>query len=359
MEGNYLLPQRIFGFDIVRTSKKDRFLVPNEKETKIVQMIFDWFTIERKSTGKIATELSLMGIPTLKGGKEWSRGTIRDMLSNVHYIGMVSWNKQSTVKQYNEETGKLEKKKLYNGKREIFKGKHEGIISKEQFDAAQTLFSSNAPVKKDVELINPFAGLLVCSGCGKCINIIDYSRFKGSGNRKSRFTHQRGVYCKKKSMPVDEVIEAILVSLNAFITDFEFRIENNNDQTELIRHSQMIEAMESELAKNEKKRSKLFFDYEDDVYTKDEFIERKQIYNQTIETLKKQIQEAKKFAPAPVDYSVKIENIHKIIDCIQNPDLSAKAKNDFLKQFVEKIVYDVIDYGTNKGGKVVLDVLLK
>lgn len=48
-----------------------------------------------------------------------------------------------------------------------------------------------------------------------------------------------------------------------------------------------------------------------------------------------------------------------MIDCIRDPEIDAKAKNDFLKRFIERIDYDVIDYGHCKGGKVVLDVFLK
>ena len=52
-------------------------------------------------------------------------------------------------------------------------------------------------------------------------------------------------------------------------------------------------------------------------------------------------------------------NIHQLIDCINDPNLDAQVKNDFLKKFIDRIDYDVIDYGQNRGGKPVLDVYLK
>ena len=75
-----------------------------------------------------------MGIPTRNKTLEWSRNTIRDILNNVHYIGMVSWNEQQTVKEHDPVTGKLVKKRNKYGNVEIHKGKHDGFISKEQFD---------------------------------------------------------------------------------------------------------------------------------------------------------------------------------------------------------------------------------
>ena len=80
-EGNYLLPQRVFGYKIIRTSKKDRTLEIIPEEAKIVKMIFDWYTEERRSTDWIAQQLTLMKVPTIKKKPEWNRGTVRDMLS--------------------------------------------------------------------------------------------------------------------------------------------------------------------------------------------------------------------------------------------------------------------------------------
>jgi hypothetical protein len=100
-------------------------------------------------------------------------------------------------------------------------------------------------------------------------------------------------------------------------------------------------------------------DYHDDFYTRDEFIEWKQYYTQKIEEIKKQIQEAQDAFPEPVNYAEQILNLHAMIDCIKDPDITAKKKNDFLKQFIDRVTYDAIDYGRNKGGKVILEVFLK
>ena len=39
--------------------------------------------------------------------------------------------------------------------------------------------------------------------------------------------------------------------------------------------------------------------------------------------------------------------------------MSASEKNDFLKAYIEDIKYDVVDYGMGKGGKPILEVILK
>ena len=121
-----------------------------------------------------------------------------------------------------------------------------------------------------------------------------------------------------------------------------------------------LKRMEKMLAKQESRKRKLMDSWESDegLYTRDEFIERKQMYATAIEKIKQQIREARANAPAPVDYEKQILNLHAMIDCIKDTS-SAEAKNHFLKQFIEKITYDVIDFGPRKGGKPVIEVFLK
>lgn len=356
-EGNYMLPQRIYGFDIVRKSKKDRFLVENPEEAKIVRMIFDWFTEDKRTTGWIAKQLTLMGIPTMKKQPEWNRGTIRDMLANVHYIGLVWWNKHNTVKEFDAKAGKLVKVRKKNEAPETAQGKHKGIISVEQFEKAQALMNkqTQSPVNVSTELVNPLAGLMVCCDCGKHMKLQRYP----NDNKESRYTHARSMVCTKKSITCDVVVSALVDALKAYETDFEIKMKNDHGQAERIRHAEQVEAMETELAKQERKRRSLFDSFEEGLYTKDEFIERKQRYNQTIEAIKKQIQEAKMAVPAPVDYSEQIVNIHAMIDCLRDQEISAKDKNDFLKQYMDIIKYDSVNLGHKKGARPVLDVYLK
>lgn len=355
-DGNYILPQRVFGYYIVRPSKKDRTLVIRPDEAKIVQMIFAWYTEEKRSIGWIAKQLTYMGVPTVKGRPEWNRGTIRDMLVNPIYIGKVWWNRANTVKEYDTDAEKLVKVRRYNDTYEIFQGKHDGIIQEDQFEKACQLAKSqkNPAVKHDKEIINPFAGIMECCVCGRNIIATPYP-----DGRQHRLAHARDTICKKKSLPMADVIDAFVEALKAMIADFELKIENGSNDAELKQYQIQIETSEAELAKLERKRKRLFQDYEDETYTRDEFLERKQLYNAQIEKLKKQIQDAKESAPEPVDYSEQIVSLHAMIDCIKDPDTSAVAKNKFLKRFIEKITYDSIDYGRKKGGKAVLEVILK
>ena len=356
-EGNYVGGVRPYGYDIERRNKKERILVEKPEESQYVKMIFNWFTIDRMTAGQIARKLTEMQISTMTGNKEWNRSTVKEILQNIHYTGKVRWNRRRCTKEYDVESGTLSKRKrrLTPDDYKTFEGKHEGFISQEQFDLAQTLFTGQVPVKDSETIVNPYAGLMRCAKCGKNIHYQDY---KNRPTVAPRFIHSESKLCTMKSLPAEQVTDAIIEGLKAYIEDFEIKMTNDSNQDDRIRQQEMIDALETELGKHEKKRRRLFDAFEDGVYDNNEFIERKQIVNNTIEEIKKQIQAAKAAAPEPVDYKEKIVKLHELIDCIKNPDIDAKAKNIFIKSMIDYIEYDVIDLGRKKGGKPILDIHL-
>lgn len=356
-EGNFLLPEAPFGFDIVKKNKKNRYLVENPEESKYVKMIFDWYVEDRKPTSWIAKQLSLMGVPTRKGNKDWARTTIKDILFNEHYIGKIPWGKLQTVKEKDPITGRIVKKRKKGQSPKIYEGKHDGFISEEQFWKVREIYGSQAPVKANNELVNPLAGILVCRHCGRVMNHQPYP-----DNRQSRFQHPRGVYaCKMKSIYSGVVIDAVADALKAYIADFQVKIANGDTNGEAERQMQAIADMEKELNKQERMKKRLFESWEadDGTYTREEFIERKGMYTRTIENLKAEIALMKKATPAMVDYEEQIATFQTAIDYLKDPDSDAKEKNVYLKSFIDKIEMDTIDLGTGKGATPVLDIHFK
>ena len=355
LEGNYVLPQRIFGYNIEKKGKNNRYLVINPEEEKYVHMMFDWFTEDGRSVGWIARRFTEMGIPTPYKRKEWEKATINDMLHNTHYIGKIPWGKYKTVKTKDPVTGKVKKSRIKAKPEEVrqIEGKHKAIISEEQFFKAQARFNNSLPNNFNKPLRNPLAGLLRCSKCGKTMSFFSPGR-----RRVDRFAHRES-FCRIKSVDAGVLMDALVEGLQAHIEAFEVQLQNDGNLAEQIRHKEMIAAMEAELEKTERKRKKLFDDYDDEVYTRDEFVERKAHYAQAIDSLKAQISEAKANTPEVIDYEEKITNIHELIACIRNQKMSAEDKNEFLKRYISDIHYDIIDYGKGRGGKPVLDIVLK
>lgn len=101
--------------------KKDKngVLIIDEEEAKVVRRIFDWY-LEGNSIGGIVDKLEEKKIKTSKGKERWSKRAIESMLTREKYTGDVAI----------ADSGGSDNRYLN-------KNHHEGIISKEQFEAVQ------------------------------------------------------------------------------------------------------------------------------------------------------------------------------------------------------------------------------
>ena len=53
-----------------------------------------------------------------------------------------------------------------------------------------------------------------------------------------------------------------------------------------------------------------------------------------------------------------IVKLHSIINMLKDDNVSAKEKNDLLKDIIGRIEYSSIDKGRNKGSEITLDIYL-
>lgn len=354
-EGNYVGSLPPYGYDIIRLNKKERTLKLNN-QSKYVEMIFDWFVNERLTSGQIANRLSEMGIPTKTGLSEWNRCTIKEILRNNLYTGKIRWYRRKVTKEKSDGVRVSRKRRLSQEDYLIVDGKHPAIVSQELFDKAQTLFCGQVPAKAQTTITNPFARLMVCKHCGKGIS---YQSFASRSGTKGRMSHRTSLTCKVKSAPLDDVVAAVAAALRDYISDFEFKLNNDEEAKKNKQHEEMLRMMDAELKKLEQKREKLFDFLESGIYTKQEFMERKGVLSDRIEAMQASIENVKKTLPPPVDYKEKIAKVSEALSALEDPGVPARAKNDLLKSVIRKIEYDCVDFGRNKGGEVHLDVYLK
>ena len=120
-----------FGYKRVKTKGESTTkLIVEEKESKIVQKIFDDY-LKYRSMAKVAENLSKESIPA-PAGTNWSRASVAWILGNDIYIGIV---------------------KYANKKR---KGEHKPLIDEKTFEEVQKLRTKNrrASVRKSSKNIN-------------------------------------------------------------------------------------------------------------------------------------------------------------------------------------------------------------
>lgn len=127
-------------------------LIPGpDEEIAIVNQIYRWFVDDSLPETEIANRLTACGIRT-DLGSEWTRATVRQVLSNEKYIG-------NNV--YNRTSFKLKKHRVVNGP-EIWirrDGAFEAIVPPEMFYTAQGILRARARRFSDEELLKKLSNL--------------------------------------------------------------------------------------------------------------------------------------------------------------------------------------------------------
>ena len=351
VEGNYMGSYRPYGYDIIKT-KTARTLIPNEDEAPIVKKIFAWSINENLSARKIAERLDAMGVPTYSGAKEWSAATIKTILTNPTYMGKVRWNDRMQVKtMVDGELVVSRPRSNHTDKYMEYDGKHKqnALVDEETFKAAASKFHSDR-TKANLKLNNPLAGIFRCKNCG---HAMVHQANKNKPTTAPRFLHRQSAVCKVKSVMEADVLNAVVHSLKLYIDDFETKVDNLPDVDENTIQAE-LEALQKKLNQTKKKLSKAFDDYEDGIYTANEFIERKAKHTATIAAIEKQITELEYSIPEKEEYEEKVIMLTEALDTLLDETLDAEIKNEYLKRIISKI-----EFSRENNEEFMLDVFLR
>lgn len=343
-EGNYIGSTAPYGFDrtTVQCGKKT---CPTLKERKdqadVVRMIFNWYCNDDIGVTEICRRLEALNIKTKSGGSKWSSSKIFAILENVHYIGCVRWNWRKTIKIIEDQEIKKLRPKAKVDEYLVFEGKHDGIVSEELFNKAKEIKGKRHRTKQDLTLKNPFSGIMYCS-CGAKIGYNTY-RKNGVEFAKPKLVCNNKVRCKTGSADFGEVLEYICNSLAECIKDFEVRVENNQDDSVKL-HRDLIENLEKKLKELETKElAQWEAQYDPDpekrlppeifkTLNKKLLVEKEEINNALCK--------AYESAPKPVNYKEQIVKFTEALNALKDPTISAKVKNQYLRDIIERIDYE-------------------
>ena len=129
----------ILGYD-----KVGKDFVINEEQAKIVRFIYQSF-LEGNGCTTIKYQLEKKGYVTSTGLKRWNASYVNRVLQNPFYCGTIIYRK-SYIPDYLEQKPKRNRGEV---KQVIVEGRHEPIISKEDFQKAQELIKSRTVEKND------------------------------------------------------------------------------------------------------------------------------------------------------------------------------------------------------------------
>lgn len=332
--GNYISSKPPYGYEkttVMDGKRKCPTLRINEDEANAVRIIYDLYVNKNYGRQRIAAYLDEMGIKAPKG-KHWSASGICDILSNIHYIGKIRWNWRKTVTVV--EDGEFKKTRPHTSIDEqlIFDGKHEAIISEKLYYAAQEKQGKNPRVRKNLDLRNPFAGVVFCRNCGRRMT------FQQGATDQPRFLCPNTKHCGTASCKYVDFCSNVHEALKKCIDDFEIRIKNDDKDSRAL-HAKLVKQLENKLVELEKKEISQWEKYSDEGMPKHIFDSLNEKVLAEKETVKQALCKAQESMPDPVDYEEQLINFKNAVEVLHNPDVPAEEKNRLLKLCIVRIEY--------------------
>ena len=347
----------VLGYD-----KVGKDMIVNEEQAEIVRFIFSSFLDGMGSTA-IKYELEKRGCLTSTGLKNWSASYITRILKNPFYCGTIVYRK-SFVPDFLEQKAIINKGDV---EQIIVEGRHQPLISKEDFQRVQELFkvrSAHIPEKKKAGYGNPksiWSKKLVCN-CGSTYNkriyhkkneetTFCYQCYKQKNMGTARARQKRGLEIDgacdtpivqewKLNLTANVLFnmiwedkESIIDMANKMI-DENIKEEDHNNEIDNIIKSNL-----NKIESNNRKAEKLLEMYlSGDMIKKEEYIKKKTEIEEVITKLKKENEELEQKRNIPKE--TLLDRIKKLKNCIKkilNWD-DENVSDEIVESFVDKII---------------------
>lgn len=351
-EGKYVGSQSPYGYERVKIKgDKGYTLEPFPPEADVVRMIFDWYTrgevlpdgsFRRLGVSLIVRRLNSLKIPPRKSD-HWATATVRDILINPVYVGKVRWNWRSDVKKMVDGRVVIERPRNSLDKCTVAEGLHPPLVSVEAFAIAQELMSSNPPrpVGERGTVKNPLAGIIVCAKCGHRMTRRPYT-----GRDYPDTLMCADTACDNISCALHYVERRVLEALQEWLADYKLQWETGGEENPAVAMVAMKEKalrrLDTEYTTLTKQLDNTHDLLEQGVYTTEQFLERSRKLSERIKkneedrlALGADIASDKSREAGRKQIIPKVERLLEVYYELPTP----KAKNDMLKEVLEKVVY--------------------
>jgi DNA invertase Pin-like site-specific DNA recombinase len=343
-EGNYIGSVAPYGFErtTIEVDKKTCHTLKEKKEeADVVRMVFNWYCNDDIGVTAICRRLEDLGVKTKTGGKYWHTYQIFAMLENVHYIGCVRWNWRKTIKIIEDQEIRKLRPKAKVDEYLIFEGKHDGIISEELFNKAREIRGKRHRTKQNLTLKNPFSGIMYCS-CGTKMGYNTY-RKNGVEYAPPKLVCNNQVHCKTGSAIFQEVFDDVRHAMRDCIKDFEVRIKEDKDDSFKL-HRDLVKRLEKKMDELEKKEIEQWeaqYDPDESKRLPPHIFQKlnEKVLREKAE-VSKALDKAKNSVPNPVDYKDELLKFTDALNALEDTEVPAKVKNQYLKNIIDKIEYE-------------------
>ena len=281
-----------------------------------------------------------MKIPTKTGGV-WTVSTIRDILKNPVYTGKIRWNSRKCIKKVIDGQVVISRPRIKNSECIVVKGLHPAIIPEETYNIAQDCLSKNPPrpIGEQNTIKNPLASIVVCGKCGRCMVRRPYN------NGYSDMLMCPETTCDNVSSSLDLVEKRILNILQDWLGEYKLKWSYKSDEPNKVSKSDIkrkaLNKLKTELEILNKQLNKTHDLLEQGIYDTNLFLERSRSLTSRMNQTKNDIASLENDINCEFDQNQSVANIISKIENILEVynNLSAKDKNEMLKEILEKVIY--------------------
>lgn len=324
--GEFIGSEAPYGYDKV---KVDGFktLRPNEM-APYVSLIYK-LHLSGVPACQIATRLTESGVPTYrpesKGGNRWNPASVKNILTNPVYAGMIRWNATQQTKASPNSGRKY--KTTFNKEPLLFEGLHEPIIDREDFAAAQEIFDSHAsPFANSRIERNYYGGLLFCAECGLALH---YDKHR----KRHAFMHPtRRKGCANKGAKVDVIDGLIIAWLTTVAEDLEIELEAERAPERM----EQISMLEKVIESTRQAIASTMESLENGQISEGEFQARQSRNAAKLEETQDMLN---KLNSKTDERKKRVVRLHEAIAALKDPEFNVRAKNVLLKSVIRRINY--------------------
>ncbi|MEJ8548449.1 recombinase family protein [Brevibacillus borstelensis] len=303
-----------YGYDLIEGK-----LVVNDQEAKWVRYIFNRYL--NVGSQSLAKDLNSKGLKTKKGDN-WSDFSIRYILRNPIYTGLIRWNYETTSNGIRKRTGK-------EIVQEYEQDGFEALVDREQFELVQQTLQRRSVIAFRSDNAYPFSSVAKCKKCG-------YS-FSGSfkklkSGKIHRFYKCRGKFnfgvCDVQAISEDVIENAFLQLLVLSETDIEV---NNPEEIMTIED---VQRQQAHLRRKRERAEELYL--EGDI--------TKERYNKLLEDIRKEESSLVAMSSESISADA-LEMTKQMLKGIKNEwsSLSYEAKKSAVHSLFKSITLDLIE----------------
>lgn len=337
-EGKFMGSVSPYGYEIYKLEgEKGNSLRIIPEQAEVIRMIYEWYAAG-DGYNSIAHRLNEMHIPS-KFGEHWVQHSVLSILTNEVYLGKIRWKREPTTRIVHN--GQVVKKRELSNDYLLFEGRHEPIISQEQWDRVRAVqaLKSHSNVRRDRKPANPFANILVCAKCGYAIKRNTPSA-KQAEARKFRPWYRCGSKgCDCMLSYCDIIEDKIVEAMKEWWRDITLTVAPSKEKENL--EETQLDMMRKQLRSHIEQQNQICNLLERGVYSEKMFLKRNAVLQKDIKELQSSIEELEEICHNKDEYErareIFLPTTAHILDYYNR--MTAEEKNRLWKQLMEKITY--------------------